>query len=792
MGVKIPLPSSEAKLATFQVRRYDHFPMSLQRDALEYHSRDPKGKVEVVATKPCFTARDLTLAYSPGVAVPCEEIAKNPDQVYEYTTKGNLVAVLSNGTAVLGLGNIGPLAAKPVMEGKGILFKKFANINVFDIELNAPDPDDVIKACKMLEPTFGGINLEDIKAPECFYIEEQLKKELNIPVFHDDQHGTAVISAAAFANAIEIIGKDPAKMKVVFSGGGAAAMACANMYLNMGIRRENLIMCDSKGVIYKGRTDGMNPYKERFAVDTKKRTLAEAMEGADAFVGVSVKGAVSPDMVKSMAKDPIIFAMANPDPEILPEEIQKVRSDAIIATGRSDYVNQVNNVLCFPFMFRGALDVRARQINEEMKVAAAKALAQLAKEPVPEMVAAAYGGTKFTFGREYLIPKPFDPRVLLWVAPAVAKAASDSGVARFPIQDLNAYKESLESLMGNRYVVMRTLRNTVRRQVESKKYLPKIVFAEGENETILKAASIVNEEKIAVPILLGDETKIRNNMKKLGLESLCNVQIEDPLKSTKCDTYAKLLLEKRQRKGMTPVRSQRVMRNRNYFGPMMVETGEADGILNGLTQSYPDTIRPMLHTIGTKPGVRVAGIYMMIFKSRVMFFADTTVNVGMNANDLALVAIETADMAEKYLQTAPRVAMLSYSNFGSAPTPSSQMMKDAVAIAKQKRPDLIIDGEMQVEPAIDEKIAGEFFPFSKIQGDANVLIFPNLSSANISYKLLQKLGGAEAIGPILVGMKKPVNVIPTGADVQDVVNMATFTSIAIQNSKDQQKVTGNA
>jgi malate dehydrogenase (oxaloacetate-decarboxylating)(NADP+) len=758
--------------------------MSIQRDALEYHSRDPKGKVEVVATKPCFTARDLTLAYSPGVAAPCNEIAEDPDKVYEYTTKGNLVAVLSNGTAVLGLGNIGPLASKPVMEGKGILFKKFANINVFDIELNAPDPDDVIKACKMLEPTFGGINLEDIKAPECFYIEERLKEELNIPVFHDDQHGTAVISAAAFANAIEIIGKDPSKMRVVFSGGGAAAMACANMFLNMGVKRENVIMCDSKGVIYKGRTEGMNPYKERFAVDTKKRTLAEAMEGADAFIGVSVKGAVSPEMVKSMAKDPIVFAMANPEPEILPEEIQKVRSDAIIATGRSDYPNQVNNVLCFPFIFRGALDVRARQINEAMKVAAAKALAQLAKEPVPEMVAAAYGGTKFQFGREYLIPKPFDPRVLLWVAPAVAQAASDSGVARFPIKDANAYKESLESLMGNRYVVMRTLRNTVKRASESSKYLPKIVFAEGENEKILQAAQVVREERIAEPILLGDAEIIRTKIRQLKMESLVNVQIEDPLDSPSSERYAKFFLERRQRKGMTPVRASRVMMNRNYFGPMMVEMGEADGVLNGLTQSYPDTIRPMLHTIGTKPGQRVAGIYMMLFKSRIMFFADTTVNIDLDSKVLANIAIETAQMAEQYLQTEARVAMLSYSNFGSAPTAESLMVKEAAALAKKLRPGLIIDGEMQVEPAIEERIAKQFFPFSKIQGDANVLIFPNLASANITYKLLQRLGGAEAIGPILVGMNKPVNVIPTGADVQDVVNIATFTSIAIQNSRE--------
>ena len=602
-----------------------------------------------------------------------------------------------------------------------------------------------------------------------------------------------MISAAAFANAIEIIGKDPAKMKVVFSGGGAAAMACANMYLNMGVRKENLTMCDSKGVIYKGRTEGMNPYKERFAVETKKRTLAEAMEGADAFIGVSAAGAMTPAMVKSMAKDPIIFAMANPEPEILPEEIKKVRSDAIIATGRSDYENQVNNVLCFPFMFRGALDVRARAINEEMKVAAAKALAALAKEPVPQMVSAAYGGTKFTFGREYLIPKPFDPRVLLWVAPAVAKAASDTGVARFPIKDMNEYKEKLEALMGNRYVVMRTLRNTVKRAAAEKKLLPKIVFAEGENETILKAAQIVLDEKIAEPILVGNPEAIKKKIQDLKLDSLVSAQVENPPYSPRSADYASKLLKKRQRKGMTPARAERVMRNRNYYSAMMVENGDADGMLNGLTQSYPDTIRPMLHTIGTKPGQRVAGIYMMIFKSRIMFFSDTTVNTGMNAEEIALIAIETADMAQQYLQTEPRVAMLSYSNFGSAPTTSSLMMKDAVAIAKRMRPDLIIDGEMQVEPAVDHKIASEFFPFSQIQGDANVLIFPNLSSANIAYKLLKELGGAEAIGPVLIGLNKPVNVIPTGSDVQDVVNIATFTAINIQNLRqEQQKVMGNA
>ncbi len=761
--------------------------MPIREDALEYHSRNPKGKIEVVPTKPCYTARDLTLAYSPGVAEPCLEIKNNPDTVYDYTTKGNLVAVLSNGTAVLGLGNIGPLAAKPVMEGKGILFKKFADINVFDIELNASEPDDVIKACKMLEPTFGGINLEDIKVPECFYIEERLKEELEIPVFHDDQHGTAVISSAAFMNAVEIIGKKPENMKVVFSGGGAAAMACANMFLNLGVKRENVIMCDSKGVIFKGRTEGMNPYKERFAVDTKKRTLAEALDGADAFVGVSVAGAVTADMVKNMAKDPIVFAMANPEPEILPEKVMEVRKDAIIATGRSDYVNQVNNVLCFPFMFRGALDVRARAINEEMKVAAAKALARLAKEPVPDLVASAYGGTRFTFGREYLIPKPFDPRVLLWVAPAVAKAASETGVARFPIrtpEEIENYREKLEALMGNRYVVMRTLRNVARKAVQEAKYTPKIVFAEGENDKILKAAQICRDEKICTPILLGDEEVIRKKIEQGRLQNLRDALIIDPLKNEYSTQFAAKLLEKRQRKGMTPARADRVIRNRNYFGSMLVEVGMADGLLNGIQQSYPDTIRPMLHVIGTKRGHKVAGIHMMVFKSRIMFFADTTVNTHMTAQEMALIAVETANLAEQYLQTAPRVAMLSFSNFGSAPTEESLRVKEAVEIAKQVRPDLVIDGEMQVDPAVDEKISSQFFPFSSIQGDANVLIFPNLAAANAAYKLLHKMGGAEAIGPLLVGMKKPVNVIQIGADVQDVVNIAIFTAISIQNARE--------
>ncbi len=757
--------------------------MSNQEEALEYHSRGRKGKIEVNATKPCITSRDLALAYSPGVAFACLEIADNPDAVYNYTAKGNLVGVVTNGSAVLGLGNIGPLASKPVMEGKGILFKKFADIDVFDIELNAENPDDVIQACKYMEPTFGGLNLEDIKAPECFYIEEKLREELNIPVFHDDQHGTAVITAAAFLNAVEIIGKKIDKMKVVFSGGGAAALACANLVVSIGVKRENILLCDSKGVIYKGR-DGVNEYKARFAVDTPKRTLAEAMKEADAFIGVSAAGVLSKEMVKTMAPDPIVFAMANPDPEILPSDVKEVRPDAICATGRTDFPNQVNNVLCFPFMFRGALDVHAKAINEEMKLAAVKALAELAKEPVPEIVSSAYGGTRFTFGREYLIPKPFDPRALLYIAPAVAKAASDSGVARRPISDMQVYREQLEHMMGNRFmVVMKTLKNTVIKIREEKKFVPKMVFPEGDDERILRAAKIVSEDQIGVPILLGDKKEIESNLQKHSIKIEGEYEIVDPRDSKLTTAYAEKFTEKRQRKGIIYKAAEKLMRRRGYFGPMMVEMGDADAVINGITQSYPDAIRPMVTTIGAKPGQRLSGIYVMNCKSRILFFADTTVNMETTAEQLAHVAIETANVAQGFLQSKPRVAMLSFSNFGSAPSAQSEKVQRAVDLARAAAPDLIIDGEMQVDTAIVPEIAEEYFPFSQIQGDANVLIFPDLASANIAYKMLLRLGGAEAIGPILVGMNKPVSVLQRACTVQDVVNMTTITAMKIHNDK---------
>jgi malate dehydrogenase (oxaloacetate-decarboxylating)(NADP+) len=754
--------------------------MSIYTDSLEYHSKGRKGKIEVVASKSVATQHDLSLAYSPGVAEPCRMIAEQEDQVYEYTAKGNLVAVVSNGTAVLGLGDIGPYAAKPVMEGKGILFKKFADIDVFDIELNAKDPLDVIRACEMLEPTFGGINLEDIKAPECFQIEEALKKKLKIPVFHDDQHGTAVISGAAFLNALELVGKKIENVKVVFCGGGAAAIACANLYLNLGVKLENILMTDSKGVIYKGRTAGMNPYKERYAVETKKRTLAEAMDGADAFVGVSVADTVTGAMVKSMAKDPIIFAMANPDPEILPEEILKVRSDAIIATGRSDYPNQVNNVLGFPFIFRGALDTRATAINEEMKMAAVRALAKLAKQDVPENVSRAYAGAKFRFGREYLIPKPFDRRVLLWVAPAVAQAAIDSGVARIKLDPVK-YRERLEEHLGSIYTVMRGIKRRVQSGGKEGKALPRIVLPEGENLKIIKAAAMMREEGICEPILLGDEAVVRGRIKEQELEEvLKGVAIIRPALSPLRDAFAKKYFEKRARKGVTHTLARQLMRQVNYFGAMMVEEGHAESLLNGMTQSYANTLKPAIQTIGAKPGQRLAGIYMFIFKKRVLWLADTTVNIDPSAEELADIAIETARLAKRFMVQEPKVAMLSFSNFGSHQHPAAAKMGLATEIVRKRAPDVIIDGEMQADTALVPELSTESFPFNQVAGDANILIFPDLQSSNIAYKMLARLTSAEAIGPILIGMRKPVMVLQQNSDVNDVVNMAAIAAMEVQ------------
>ncbi len=755
--------------------------MSLHEEALKYHSMGRKGKIEVVPTKSVSSQQDLSLAYSPGVAEPCRMIAEKDDLVYEYTTKGNLVAVVTNGTAVLGLGNIGPHAAKPVMEGKGILFKKFADIDVFDIELNAQDPNDVVKACEMLEPTFGGINLEDIKAPECFFIEEELKKRLKIPVFHDDQHGTAVISGAAFLNAVEISKKDIGKVKVVFSGGGAAAIACADLYLKLGVKLDNIIMCDSKGVIYKGRAEGMNPYKERFARDTKHRTLAEALNGADAFIGVSVKGAVTQAMVKTMAREPIVFAMANPDPEILPEQVLEVRPDAIMATGRSDYPNQVNNVLGFPYIFRGALDTGARSINEEMKMAAVKALAALAKVDVPESVSRAYGGQEFKYGRDYLIPTPFDRRALIWVASAVAEASMKSGVARIQV-DLPRYRERLEALLGSTYTVMRGIKNRVRRFGE-KDGLSKVtlVFPEGENEKILKAATLIRQEGIAEPVLLGDVERIKSVMQEKNLEKgLDGVRVIRPSKSELFEEFSNGLFERRQRKGMTLSTARDLMRLTNYFGSMMVELGHADGLVSGVSQSYPSTIRPALHCIGAKNNARLAGVYIMITKRGVMLFSDTTVNIDPTAEHLASIAIQTAAMAKSFMDSEPKVAMVSFSNFGSNEHPAAEKVAEAVAIIREKRPELIIDGEMQLDTAVVPEISAEAYPFNQVPGNANVIIFPDLNSANTAYKLLSRIGGAEAIGPVLVGMRKPVSVLQRGCDVNDIVNMAAITTMEVQ------------
>lgn len=752
--------------------------MTIYKEALEYHSRGRKGKIEVIPSKPVATQQDLSLAYSPGVAEPCRMIAEKEELVYEYTAKGNLVAVVSNGTAVLGLGDIGAAASKPVMEGKGVLFKKFADIDVFDIELNAKNPDDVIRACEMLEPTFGGINLEDIKAPECFYIEEELKKRLKIPVFHDDQHGTAVISAAAFLNALELVNKKIEDVRVVFCGGGAAAIACANLYLNLGVRRDNIIMCDSKGVIYKGRKEGMNPYKERFAVETDKRTIGQALENADAFVGVSVKDGISVDMVKKMARDPIVFAMANPDPEVLPEEVLKVRPDAIMATGRSDYPNQVNNVLGFPFIFRGALDTSAQAINEEMKMAAVKALAQLAKEEVPEAVSRAYGGLRFKFGREYLIPKPFDRRVLLWVAPAVAEAAIKSGVARKKF-DIKQYRNSLESLLGSSYTVMRGIKNQVISSESGKRAT--IVFPEGEIRKILRAANVARDEGICEPILLGDDQIIMKQIKDLGLEEgLKGVQIIRPSMSPLREKYAQEYTKRRQRKGMTYNLARQTMKSNNYFASMMVEMGDADGFVGGIAQSYPETLRPAIQVIGPNPGSRLAGIYMMIFKRRVIWFADTTVNIDPTAEELADIAIQTAELARRYSVEEPKVAMLSFSNFGSNNHPVAVKVRRATEIVRERMPNLKIDGEMQADTAVTPEISKESYPFNVVPGDANVLIFPDLQSGNIAYKLMARLGQAEVIGPILVGMNKPAYVLQQNSDVNDVVNMAAICAMDIQ------------
>ncbi|MCI0691107.1 NADP-dependent malic enzyme [candidate division KSB1 bacterium] len=743
-------------------------------EALRYHSEGRKGKVEVVSSKPCVTQADLSLAYTPGVAEPCREIHQSPDKIWEYTSRGNLVAVISNGTAVLGLGDIGADAGKPVMEGKGVLFKRFADIDVFDIELNSHDPDEIIKAVQLMEPTFGGINLEDIKAPECFQIEETLKKTMKIPVFHDDQHGTAIISGAALLNALEIVGKDISKVKLVFNGAGASGIACANYYLSLGVERRNLILCDTKGVVYAGRKENMNSYKAKLAAETKARTLAEAMEGADVFVGLSGPNIVTKAMVKSMAKDPIIFAMANPDPEITYEEATSVRSDLIMATGRSDYPNQVNNVLGFPFIFRGALDVRATAINEEMKHAATRALADLAKEPVPYSVIKTYRLQSLKFGRDYIIPKPFDPRVLLWVAPAAAKAAMNSGVAQQKI-DLDKYREELEGRLGVARKFMRVMINKAKEQPK------RIVYPEGDLPAVLKACEIILDEGMAHPILIGDEKVINSRIEEMRVPLHGGVEIINPVTSPKLSKYIDTFYELRKRKGTTRRDAEELMRHRHYFGPMMVYLGEADGMVAGLTKHYPETLRPALQIIKLREGVsKVSGLYAMVFKDGVYFIADATVNIDPTAEDLAEIAMLAAKEVRRF-SIEPRVALLSFSNFGSVKHPLSEKVQQALAILRHKAVDFVVDGEMQADTAVVPEIVDEFYPFCRIKGGTNVLIFPDLISGNVAYKLLQRLGRAEAIGPILMGMQKPVHVLQIGSmNETDVVNM---TAIAVVDAQ---------
>jgi len=747
--------------------------MIRKQDALDYHSQGRRGKIEVIPSKPCKTQRDLSLAYTPGVAEPCREIQANPDDAYLYTSKGNLVAVVSNGTAVLGLGDIGALAGKPVMEGKGVLFKRFADVDVFDIELNTHDPDEVIKAVLLLEPTFGGINLEDIKAPECFYIEETLKSLMNIPIFHDDQHGTAIISGAALLNALEIVGKKIDQVRVVFSGAGAAGIACAKQYEHLGVKRSNMLLVDTKGVVYKGRKEGMNPYKEYFALETEARTLADAMKGADVFCGVSAKGIVSKDMVRSMADDPIVFAMANPDPEISYEDATAARSDIIMATGRSDYPNQVNNVLGFPFIFRGALDVRATAINDDMKIAATMALASLAKEDVPDSVLRAYGGKRIEFGKQYIIPKPFDPRVLLWEAPAVARAAMESGVARQPISDFEAYRDALESRLGKSREVMRFF-------IHKAQHAPKrIVFPEGEEEKILRAAQIIIDERIAHPILLGNQGAIQKKFVEFGVD-LKGVEVIDPPASTRFCEYAEAYYTARQRKGITYFDAERDMKTCNVFGMTMVQRGHADALISGLTSHYPDTVRPALQIIGKREGVhKIAGLYMLVFKNQLIFIGDATINIEPNAEDLAEIALLTAEKVREF-DIEPREAMLSFSNYGSTELPLAEKVARAVELIKKSAPGLMVDGEMQADTAVSAEIVSEHYPFCGLKEGANVLICPDLTSANIAYKLLSHLGGATAIGPMLLGIRKPVYLLIPGNEVSDIVNIAALAVCEVQ------------
>lgn len=753
-----------------------------KEDALNYHSQGQPGKIEVVPTKMLSSQMDLALAYSPGVAEPCKEIARDKEEVYKYTAKGNLVGVITNGTAVLGLGDIGPDASKPVMEGKGVLFKKFAGIDVFDIEVDANDPELFIKVVQSLEPTFGGINLEDIKAPESFIIEETLKRNMNIPVMHDDQHGTAIISSAALLNALELVEKKLGDVKLVVNGAGASAIACTKLYLALGVDRENIVMCDKGGVIRKDR-EALDDIKAQFATDRDIHTLTEALHNADVFLGLSAGNVVNQSQIKSMAPNPIVFALANPDPEIEYELAMASRPDIVMATGRSDHPNQVNNVLGFPYIFRGALDVRATAINEEMKLAAVMALANLAKEPVPEMVNKAYGNDKLSFSREYIIPKPLDPRLITTISPAVAKAAMASGVAKIAIEDWDKYHVELQQRVG---IDQKLISRIISR---AKKDPKRVVFAEADNQKILKAAQIIQDEKIAIPILLGNRKKIQQLIEDNKLE-LTGCQIIDPFEEEeKMEEFGMLLYEKRKRKGISTYEGRKLMRDRNYFGTMMVEVGEADAFISGLTKDYPSTISPALQVIGVAKGSkRVAGMYIIISKKGTFFFSDTTVNVNPGVDELVDIIGQTAKGVQ-FFDYEPRIAILSYSNFGSSKGEVPEKTREATRKAKEKFPELIIDGEIQANIALNTTLQKENYPFSNLaEQGANTLIFPDLTSGNIAYKLLMEIGGAEAIGPILLGMRKPVHILQLGSSIREIVNMAAIAVVDAQTEPGQKEI----
>ncbi len=744
-----------------------------KRDALDYHEFPTPGKFEIRPTKPLSSQRDLSLAYSPGVAQPCLEIADDADNAYRYTNRGNLVAVISNGTATLGLGNIGALACKPVMEGKAILFKHLAGLDAVDVELDTNDTEVFIQCVKAMEPTFGGVNLEDIAAPECFEIEERLRTLMDIPVFHDDQHGTAIISCAALINAAILQEKALEELRVVFSGAGAAAIACARLMHQMGVRKENITLCDIDGVITTERIETIDPYRAMFAQETPHRTLADVLPGADVLVGLSVGGVVSQEMVATMAERPIVFALANPDPEISYPDVMEVRPDAIMATGRSDFPNQVNNVLGFPYLFRGALDVGAREINEKMKIAAVRAIADLAREDVPETVLQAYGEQRLSFGKEYIIPKPFDPRVLLQVAPAVAEAATMSGVARRPLTDVEQYRERLERTQGASKGMMRLLMNKAKREPQ------RILFPEGDQAKILHAAQILLDEQIALPVLMGNEKKIRTLADELDLE-LEGAEIFDTAVDDRADEMVELLYRRRQRRGVSRTEATALAKHRESYAMVMLASGRADGVVTGLTKNYSESLRPALEIVGTQePISRALGVYVVFTNSGLKFFADTTVNIDPDADALAHIATHTADFARSF-DVRPKIAMLSYSNFGQSRHPKAQKVADATRLIKARRPDLIVDGEMQVNPALDVELRASTFDFSTLAGEANVLVFPDLDAGNISYKLLSHLGDAEVVGPILLGMNRPVNVLQRGSSVAAIVNLTVITAIQSQ------------